>query len=502
MKTHQFFLLPSFFTGFPSADSISPNETRPKKAKLLKIKNENNALLLKKSNFDRALKETKYLLVELYVSLSQSSQNFSEEFAEAAQQLKTAAPRIQSGKTDVTYQPDLRKVNSQEFPTVKFFVDGSREDPIDCKGVRQASAFITWVKRRTGPSTVLINSTDEAEAIINADDLAVTGFFKELHSDSVEIFCETARDVPEMPFGMIASEDVCVNYGIQKNTLVVLKKGKPVHNEVLEDDRQNKLDLMRLIKNFTLGLVTEYNFETSVKIFDVLVENHILLFAPTNSEMFSAIYENYKSAAANMNAKILFVLVDINEPRNGVFEYFHIREVDVPAVRILNLTSEAMYKMPADEVTVENLKEVCQSELNGKARLDPSSEEIPEDWDKMPVKVPVGKNFNRTVFDKTKTVFVSLLCFSYDCRKFLPIWDELGERYESHTDIIIAKTDVTANNILSVGLTPPFFRLFPAGPDYQEVSYAGEHTLEAFSEFLEEQNKTKAEAGEKVRHLT
>lgn len=45
----------------------------------------------------------------------------------------------------------------------------------------QASAFITWVKRRTGPSTVLINSTDEAEAIINADDLAVTGFFKVIH---------------------------------------------------------------------------------------------------------------------------------------------------------------------------------------------------------------------------------------------------------------------------------------------------------------------------------
>lgn len=59
----------------------------------------------------------------------------SEEFAEAAQQLKTEAPRIQFGKIDVTFQPDLRKeFNIQEFSTVKFFVDGSREDPIDCKG--------------------------------------------------------------------------------------------------------------------------------------------------------------------------------------------------------------------------------------------------------------------------------------------------------------------------------------------------------------------------------
>lgn len=65
MKTHRFFFLPLLFlTGFPAADSISPNETKPKKAKLPQIKKENNVLLLKKSNFDRALKETKYLLVE------------------------------------------------------------------------------------------------------------------------------------------------------------------------------------------------------------------------------------------------------------------------------------------------------------------------------------------------------------------------------------------------------------------------------------------------------
>ncbi|NWT14124.1 PDILT protein, partial [Vireo altiloquus] len=329
-----------------------------------------------------------------------SSQNLSEEFAEAARQLKKEAPRIQFGKMDVTHQPDLRReFNIRAFPTVKFFVNGSREDPIDCKGVRKASTFITWVKRRTGPSVVLINSTDQAEAIIKADDLAVIGFFRELHNDSMEVFCETARDVPEMPFGMTASEDVCANFGIQRNSLVVFKKGKPVHDEVLEDGRQNKLGLTRLIKTFTLDLVTEYNIETSVKIFDVPVENHILLFTPTNSETFSEIYENYKSAAAEFRGKIRTVLVDTDEARNGrIFEYFRIRDIDVPAVRILNLSSDARYKMPADEVTVGNLRGFCQSYLSGKAKQHLSSEEIPEDWDKMPVKVLVGKNFNSVIF--------------------------------------------------------------------------------------------------------
>uniref|UniRef100_A0A8B9M1D4 Thioredoxin domain-containing protein n=1 Tax=Accipiter nisus TaxID=211598 RepID=A0A8B9M1D4_9AVES len=281
------------------------------------------------------------------VKLQFLSLNRSEEFAEAARQLKKETPIIQFGKIDVTHQHDLRKeFNIREFPTVKSFVDSSRGDPIDCKGK-------------------LSYSGTDVESFVSP---------------------------------------------------------------------------------------------TSVKIFDVPVENHILLFTPANSETFNVIYENYKSAAVEFRGKITFVLVDTNETR----------EVYVPTVRILNLTSDAKYKMPPDEVTVVNLKEFCQSYLNGRAKLHVSSEEIPEDWDKMPVKVLVGKNFNRIVFNKIMTVFVMFCPWSYDRRKLLPIWDKLGDQYKNHKDIIIAKTDVRADNILSIGLEHyPFFRTFPARPDYQ-----------------------------------
>lgn len=54
----------AFLPFFTAEGSISPTEKKSKKAKLSQIKEEDNVLVLKKSNFDRALNETKYLLVE------------------------------------------------------------------------------------------------------------------------------------------------------------------------------------------------------------------------------------------------------------------------------------------------------------------------------------------------------------------------------------------------------------------------------------------------------
>ncbi|KAM4697442.1 protein disulfide-isomerase-like protein of the testis [Rhinophrynus dorsalis] len=476
-----------------ATDTKVEKGSKVKKHKPPKIKEEDDVLILTSSNFARALKDNKYLLVKFYIALSGPSQAVKEEFAIAAGQFKKESSKVRFGQVDITQEKDLGKeFKIKEFPTMKLFVDGDRKNPTDCKGVRTAPAFVTWLNRRIGPSTVYINTTEQLESFIQSDHVTVVGFFKGLESKK-ELFYESAKDIPEFPFGLVSNEAIFSQSGINTNVVVVYKKDKPVNHLISEEEIENKLDLVRLIRTYIMDLVTEYNMKTSVTIFDVPIENHILLFTNKTSETFSTIYENYESAALEFRGKFVFVLVNTDETRNGrVLEYFRITEVDTPAVRILNLTSDVKYRMPADDVTYENLRSFCQSYLDGKAKPKTESEEVPSDWDKHPVKVLVGKNFNYVAFNKTTNTFVMFYApWSQECKDLFPVWEELGRRYQNHKNVTIAKIDCTANDIQLIVLDRyPYFRLFPAGSDTQSVRYTGERTIEAFTDYLENEIKS------------
>jgi len=67
------------------------------------------------------------------------------------------------------------------------------------------------------------------------------------------------------------------------------------------------------------------------------------------------------------------------------------------------------FKLDSPDITSRVLTDFVNAYLDGKLKPDLFTENIPEDWDKNPVKVLVGKNFHEVVTDKTKTVLVAFI---------------------------------------------------------------------------------------------
>ncbi|XP_055994916.1 protein disulfide-isomerase-like protein of the testis [Sorex fumeus] len=479
-----------------SEDQTSPNRSRP-----LHIRTDQNLLVLTTDGLEQMLGQTRFLMVLFHNPSAKQSQSLAEELGKAVEMLGKGKNGVGFGKVDITVEKDLRELfKVQEAPELKLFFEGNRSEPISCQGVVESAALVVWLRRQIRQKVFLFTDIQEVVIFVNSRPLVIMGFFQDLEEEVAELFYETTKDFPELTFGVISISNAAGGFHVILDSVLVFKKGKVMVRQELIDDMHNKQDLRQVIKRQLTHLVIEYNLETKDLIYELQVVNHMMLFVSKTSEASDPIIRDYKLVAKEFQNKILFILMDTDEPRNSrILEYFQITEVDIPCVQILNLSADARYKMPSDEITYDELRKFGQNFLKNKVKKHQSSEEVPKFWDQRPVKQLVGDNFNSVVFDKARDVFVMFYApWSEKCRVLFPVLEELGGRYQNHPTVTIARIDITANDLQPTYLDRyPFFRFFPT--DSQEaVRYEGEHTLEAFTNFLKSQVKIRREDEDKL----
>ncbi|XP_075891788.1 protein disulfide-isomerase [Nelusetta ayraudi] len=455
------------------------------------IAEEEDVLVLKKSNFDEALKAHPNILVEFYAPWCGHCKALVPEYAKAAGMLKAEGSEVRLGKVDATEETELaQEYGVRGYPTIKFFKGGEKESPKEYSAGRQADDIVTWLKKRTGPTVTTLTSVDEVESLIADNEVAVIGFFKDVNSADAKVFEKAAEAIDDIPFAM-TSDDAAYSKFVTKDDVVLFKKFDEGSNKF--DGEMTKENLLAFVKSNQLPLVIEFTEQTAPKIFGGDIKSHILMFLPKGASDFQDKMDQFKEAAKGFKGQILFIFIDSDVDDNQrILEFFGLKKEECPAIRLITLEDEmTKYKPESSVITAESITKFCTLFTEGKLKPHLMSQDIPEDWDKTPVKVLVGKNFEEVAFDSSKNVFVEFYApWCGHCKQLTPIWEKLGEKYKDNADIIVAKMDSTANEIETVKVHSfPTLKFFPAGDENKVIDYNGERTLEGFSKFLESGGK-------------
>jgi len=442
-------------------------------------------LVLTDANFEEAVSQNEFVLVEFYAPWCGHCKALAPEYAKAAGILAEKDSPIKLGKLDATEEGSTaEKFEVRGYPTLKFFKNGK---PMEYGGGRTADTIVSWVEKKTGPPAKALGSLDEAKDFVAGKSVAIIGFFDDETSDGAKAFLAVASSMDDFQFAITSNPEVRAEYNVEGEAVVLIKDFDDGRADLTEGLTESALTAF--VTAESLPLVVDFNHETAQKIFSGEIKSHLLMFLSASAEGHAEKLASLREIAVENKGNILVVTINTDEEdHKRILEFFGISDTELPTFRAIKLGEDmAKFKPENDAIESANLKSFVADFLAGNLKQHLMSEEVPEDWDATGVKVLVGKNFHEVAMNPEKNVLVEFYApWCGHCKQLVPTWDKLGEKYADHPSIVIAKMDSTANELEEVKVQGfPTIKLFKKGSN-EIVDYNGERTEAGFVKFLEE----------------
>jgi len=467
----------------------------------VEIAEEDGVLVLNQENFQSALDAHNLILVEFYAPWCGHCKKLAPEYAAAAKTLAESGSAAKLAKVDATENKDLgSQYGVKGYPTLKFFKNG---EATEYTGGRTAETIVAWVGKKSGPLTTTLSNMEEVDAFLAPVKVAVIGFFKNMESAEAQAFAKAAEAVDDQVFGIVSAAELFQKFEIKDDAGVILLKKFDEGRNTLEGDITEESITGFVLAN-SMPLVVDFNQDTAKMIFSATVNGHLFMFLSAQADDFEYKMHNARKLAKDLRGDIMFVSVTTDEEdHKKVLDFFGVDLSETPTYRLAKVGEDiAKYVPESSDFSDSAMATFITKFKAGELTPHLKSENLPEDWDKQPVKVLVGSNFEAVALDSTKDVLVEFYApWCGHCKKLAPIWDELGEHFKDDESIVIAKLDATANELLDVKVRGfPTIKLFSKG-DNKVVDYAGGRTLQDFINFLTPQAAEEKTTEEKKDEL-
>nr|UZC53371.1 petunia protein disulfide isomerase-1 [Petunia x hybrida] len=457
------------------------------------------------SNFSDFVGQHKFIVVEFYAPWCGHCKKLAPEFEKAAQILSQNDPPVVLAKVDANEEQNkilASEFDVRGFPTIKILRYGGSVVQ-DFKGPREADGIVSYLKKQSGPASTEIKSAEDASTFVDLSKIIIVGVFPEFSGEKYENFTALAERLrSDYDFGHTLDAKLLPR-GDSSVSGPVVRLFKPF-DELFVDFQEFDVDaLANLVEEASTPTVTLFNKDPNNHPFVIKFFNSknakAMLFVNFNSDLIDTFKSKYHEVAEQFKGNDISFLIGDVEASQGAFQYFGLKEDQVPLI-IIQTNDGEKYLKP--NVEPDHIASWVKDFKDGKVKAFRKSEPIPE-ANNEPVKVVVADSLQDMVFNSQNNVLLEFYApWCGHCKQLAPILDEVAVSFGSEADVVIAKIDATANDLpQGVFDIQGYPTLYFKSANGKISQYEGDRTKEAIIDFIQKNRDKAAEQGSRKEEL-